>query len=344
MKISEDVNASPTKNNLPARVAEEKIAPTSLSRLQDAGIPAADIQRLQHSGICTIEALVRSPKKDLIAIKGLSEAKIAKMFQEAAMLAPMGFQPASAILVQRNELIRLTTGSKKLDEILEGGIESGSITEIYGEYRCGKTQLCHTLAITCQLPVNGGGGEGKCLYIDTEGSFRPQRLTQIASRFGLISSDCLNNIAYARAYNTDHQTQLMVSAAGLMTESRFSLIIVDSATGLYRSDYIGRGELSARQNHMGRFLRGLQKLADEFGVAVVITNQVVAANLDSGCMFAASSKPIGGNIVAHTSTTRLSMSKGKGDNRKVKITASPSLPERDAMISIGVGGICEGSN
>merc|ERR1712193_237646 len=212
----------------------------------------------------------------------------------------MGFRPASYMLEQRRELIKISTGSGRLDELLEGGIETGSITEIYGEYRCGKTQLCHTIAVTCQLPILGGGGEGKCLYIDTEGTFRPQRLVNIATRFGLNPEDCLDNVAYARAYNTDHQTQLLISAAGIMSESRFSLIIVDSATSLYRSEFNGRSELNARQTHLGRFLRMLQKLADEFGVAVLITNQVVVANLDNCYAYSPSStKPIGGNIMAH---------------------------------------------
>lgn len=124
--------------------------------------------------------------------------------------------------------------SQELDSILEGGMETGSITEIYGEFRSGKTQLCHTLCVTCQLPIEMGGGEGKCLYIDTEGTFRPQRLIQIAERYGLNPQDVLDNVAYARAHNTDHQTQLLVAAASMMAESRFALIIVDSATALYR--------------------------------------------------------------------------------------------------------------
>lgn len=153
-------------------------------------------------------------------------------------------------------------------------METGSITEIYGEFRTGKTQLCHTLCVTCQLPLDQGGGEGKALYIDTEGTFRPSRLIQIAERFGLNGDDVLDNVAYARAYNSEHQTNLLLQAASMMAESRFAILIVDSATALYRSDYNGRGELSSRQIHLGKFLRALQRLADEFGVACVVTNQV----------------------------------------------------------------------
>lgn len=223
-----------------------------------------------------------------------------------------------------------------------GGIETGSITEMYGEFRCGKTQLCHTLCVTCQLPTDAGGGEGKALYIDTEGTFRPQRLAQIAERYGLTVEDVLDNVAYARAHNTEHQEKLLMSAAGLLSESRFALIIVDSATALYRSEFCGRGTLAERQNCLGRFLKALQRLADEFGVAVVVTNQVVAANLDGGSMFAGPAvKPIGGNIMAHATTTRLWLKKGRGENRVVKIMASPSLPEREATFGIGAEGVTD---
>ncbi|PVD21454.1 hypothetical protein C0Q70_19627 [Pomacea canaliculata] len=113
------------------------------------------------------------------------------------------------------------------------------------------------------------------MYIDTEGTFRPERLLAVAERYGLSGSDVLDNVAYARAYNSDHQSQLLIQAAAMMSESRYAVLIVDSATALYRTDYSGRGELSARQMHLARFLRMLLRLADEYGVAVVITNQVV---------------------------------------------------------------------
>ena len=147
---------------------------------------------------------------------------------------------------------------------------------------CGKTQLCHTLCVTCQLPVDQGGAEGKALWIDTEGTFRPARLAQIAERFGLNPADVLDNVAYARAHNTDHQGQLLLAAASMMAEARFALIIVDSVTALYRTEFNGRGELSARQIHLGRFLRALAKLAEEFGCAVVVTNQVRVCWMEGG--------------------------------------------------------------
>ncbi|KAI0695145.1 putative RAD51 protein [Cytidiella melzeri] len=185
-----------------------------------------------------------------------------------------------------------------------------------------------------------GGGEGKCLYIDTEGTFRPVRLLAVAERLGLNGEEVLDNVAYARAYNADHQNQLLISASALMSESRFCLLIVDSVTNLYRTDFNGRGELSARQTHLGKFLRTLQRLADEFGVAVVMTNQVMSnPDASAGPYVGNDKKPIGGNILAHASTTRLQLKKGRANTRQAKIYDSPCLPESETMFAILQSGI-----
>jgi len=318
---------------------EEASGPIPIQKLEQSGISASDIKKLRENGYNSVEALAYAPKKELVAVKGISEAKADKMIIEAAKLVPMGFTTATEFHQRRAEIIQVTTGSKELDKLLQGGLETGSITEIFGEFRTGKTQLCHTIAATCQLPIEQGGGEGKCMYIDTEGTFRPERLLATAERYGLNGADVLDNVAYARAYNTDHQTQLLMQAAAMMTETRYAVLIVDSATALYRTDYSGRGELSARQMHLARFLRTLLRLADEFGVAVVITNQVVA-QVDGGAMFCADpKKPIGGHIMAHASTTRLYLRKGRGDTRICKIYDSPCLPEAEAVFSINADGI-----
>jgi DNA repair protein RAD51 len=318
---------------------DDSFGPMALTKLEGNGISANDVKKLEEAGYHTVEAVAYAPKKQLTQIKGISEAKADKLLTEALKLVPMGFITATEFHHRRSELVQLTTGSKELDKLLGSGIETGSITEIFGEFRTGKTQLCHTLAVTCQLPIDQGGGEGKALYIDTEGTFRPERLVAVAERYGLDGAAVLDNVAYARAYNSDHQTQLLLQAAAMMVESRYALLIVDSATALYRTDYSGRGELSARQMHMARFLRTLLRLADEFGVAVVITNQVVA-QVDGASMFTADpKKPIGGNIMAHASTTRLYLRKGRGETRICKIYDSPCLPEAEAMFAINADGI-----
>ncbi|OXB72609.1 UNVERIFIED_CONTAM: hypothetical protein H355_007855 [Colinus virginianus] len=152
-------------------------------------------------GFQTVECVAFAPQKALVAVKGLSEQKVEKLKKACKELCNMGFCSAQEYLEARENLIRFTTGSVQLDTLLKGGIETGNLTELFGEFRTGKTQLCHTLAVTCQLPIEQSGGEGKCLWIDTEGTFRPERIVAIAKRFGLNANDCLDNIAYARAYN-----------------------------------------------------------------------------------------------------------------------------------------------
>ncbi|TVU50197.1 hypothetical protein EJB05_01559, partial [Eragrostis curvula] len=324
--------AAATAAPAPAEEEAAQHGPFPIEQLQASGIAALDVKKLKDAGLCTVESVVYSPRKDLLQIKGISEAKVDKIIEAGN---------ANQLHAQRLEIIQVTTGSRELDQILEGGIETGSITEIYGEFRSGKTQLCHTLCVTCQLPLDQGGGEGKALYIDAEGTFRPQRLLQIADRFGLNGADVLENVAYARAYNTDHQSRLLLEAASMMVETRFALMIVDSATALYRTDFSGRGELSARQMHLAKFLRSLQKLADEFGVAVVITNQVVA-QVDGAAMFAGPQiKPIGGNIMAHASTTRLFLRKGRGEERICKVVSSPCLAEAEARFQVSSEGVTD---
>jgi len=271
-------------------------------------------------------------------IKGLSEQKVDKILNICNEILSTGFQPSNIFLEKRKKLVRITTGSKELDTLLGGGFESNSITELFGEFRTGKTQICHTLCVTCQLPRENGGGAGKAIYIDTEGTFIPEKLIPIAERFGLEPEEVINNVLYARAYNSDHQNKLLYQVCALMAESKFALLIVDSATALYRTDYNGRGELSARQMSLAKFLRNLQKIADEHKIAVVLTNQVVAT-VDGAGFGGNDKKPIGGHIMAHACQTRLYLRKGLKENRICKIYDSPSLPESEAMFSITSEGI-----
>jgi DNA repair protein RAD51 len=281
--------------------------------------------------------------RKLTDVKGISEAKVLKLKEIVKGYTDHDFKTAADALVDRKNLVTLTTGSVELDKLLEGGIETGCITEVFGEFRTGKTQLCHTLCVTCQMAITEGGAEGKALYIDTEGSFRPERLHAIAERFGLDPAVALENVAYARAHNSEHQMELLKLAGGLMCQDRYALIVVDSATALFRTDYMGRGELSERQMQLAQFLRQLTRLAEEFGCACFITNQVVA-NPDGMSFAKDATKPIGGNIIAHASTTRLRLRKGRGENRICTVVDSPTLAEADAQFALGPQGICDATD
>ena len=312
-------------------VNEQDYHPIDL--LQDYGINNGDIKKLIDAGYNSLESVAYTPKKNLTVIKGLSELKVDKIIKAVFDFLKLGIQPCSIALEERKKLTRITSGSKELDNLLGGGFESNSITELFGEFRTGKTQICHTLCVTCQLPKSEGGGEGKAIYIDTEGTFRPEKLAPIAERFNLDPKEVIENVFYARAYNSDHQNKLLFQVCGLMCEHKFSLLIVDSATALYRTDYTGRGELSNRQMSLAKFLRNLQKIADEHKVVVVLTNQVVAT-VDGNSFGGNDKKPIGGHIMAHACQTRLFLKKGLKQNRICKIYDNPSLSGSEATFSI----------
>ena len=328
------------KDDTKSTIDENKPEFHPVEILKDHGINSSDVSKLTEAGFMSLESIAYTPKKNLITIKGLSEQKVDKILKIISELLNLGFRTSDIILDERKRLLKITTGSSELDTLLGGGFESNSITEIFGEFRTGKTQICHTLCVTAQLPKNLGGGEGKVIYIDTEGTFRPEKIAVIAERFNLDPKETIKNILYARAYNSDHQNKLLFQVCALMAEDKFSCLIVDSATALYRTDYSGRGELSNRQMSLAKFLRNLQKIADEHKVVVVVTNQVVAT-VDGNAFGGNDKKPIGGHIMAHACQTRLYLKKGLKQNRICRIYDSPSLPESECTYSITDSGIAD---
>jgi meiotic recombination protein DMC1 len=186
-----------------------------------------------------------------------------------------------------------------------------------------------------------GGGNGKVAYIDTEGTFRPERIQKIAERFGVDPEVVLDNIIYTRAHNHDFQMQIMIPLIAKMVEERFSLVIVDSIIALFRVDFSGRGELAERQQKLAKHMSQLVKIAEQFNVALFITNQVSADPGGGATFMADPKKPVGGHILAHASTTRLYLKKGRGEQRICKIYDSPSMPEAEAVFSLSDGGITD---
>lgn len=311
--------------------------------LQNHGINMADIKKLKTAGICTIKGLQMTTKKKLCAIKGLSEAKVEKMKEGLLKMSGSGggFCTALQASVKRKQVFRVSTGSNELNKLMGGGMESMSITEAFGEFRTGKTQLSHTLCVTTQLPGENGYTGGKVIYIDTENTFRPDRLRPIADRFNLDQEAVLENVLYTRAYTSDQQMELLDLVCAKLHEELgiFKLLIVDSIMALFRVDYSGRGELADRQQQLAQMLSKLQKISEEYNVAVFVTNQMTSDPGASMSFQADPKKPIGGHILAHASTTRLSLRKGRGENRVAKIYDSPDLPENEATFSITNAGI-----
>jgi len=313
--------------------------------LQNHGINVADLKKLKAVGICTVKGAQMMTKKRLCAIKGLSEAKVEKIKEAVAkMFAGGAFCTALQVNERRKSCYHITTGSGELDKLIGGGIESMAITEAFGEFRTGKTQLSHTLCVAAQLPNEATGYPGgKVIFIDTENTFRPARLREIADRYNLDHEAMLDNILYARAYTSEHQMELLDFVAAKFHEEGgvFRLLIVDSIMALYRVDYSGRGELAERQQSLAQMLSRLQKISEEYNIAVFITNQVTADPGATMTFQADPKKPIGGHILAHASTVRLSLRKGRGENRIAKIFDSPDRPEAEATFAISSHGIID---
>ncbi|XP_078172482.1 DNA repair (Rad51) family protein [Carex rostrata] len=319
---------------------EEEDSFESIDKLISQGINAGDVKKLQDAGIYTCNGLMMHTKKSLTGIKGLSEAKVDKICEAADKVVSMGYVTGSDLLQKRKQIVKITTGSQALDELLGGGIETASLTEAYGEFRSGKTQLAHTLCVSTQLPTSMHGGNGKVAYIDTEGTFRPDRIVPIAERFGMDAGAVLDNIIYARAYTYEHQHNLLLGLAAKMAEEPFRLLILDSIIALFRVDFTGRGELAERQQKLAQMLSRITKIAEEFNVAVYMTNQVIA-DPGGGMFITDPKKPAGGHVLAHASTVRMMLRKGKGEQRVAKIIDAPNLAEGEAIFQITPGGVTD---
>lgn len=312
--------------------------------LQNHGINVADIKKLKAVGICTIKGVQMTTRKRLCAIKGISEAKVDKIKEIIAKVAGgAGFLTALEVCEKRRYVFRVSTGSKEFDKLMGGGVESMAITEVFGEFRTGKTQLSHTLCVTCQLGDENGYGAGKAIFIDTENTFRPDRLRAIADRFNVDHSTVLENILYARAFTSEHQMEMLDQVAAKFHEEAgaYKLLVVDSIMALFRVDFSGRGELADRQQKLAQMLSKLQKISEEYNVAVFITNQMTADPGAAMSFQADPKKPIGGHILAHASTTRIALRKGRGEIRIAKIYDSPDQPENEATFAITAGGITD---
>ncbi|MFH1328175.1 MAG: DNA repair and recombination protein RadA [Candidatus Bathyarchaeota archaeon] len=288
------------------------------------GMGQSTAEKLKKAGYATIESLATASVKELTHILG--EKSACSIITEARKsLIAVPFMRADEYLKMRSLVERLTTGSKAFDSLLGGGLETQSITEVYGEFGTGKSQLCHQLCVNAQFPSEKGGLDGGVLYIDSESTFRPERIIQIAKRFDLDADKILSKIIYAEALTADHQMYLLDSADSQLKENNIRLIILDSLVAHFRSEYIGRESLAERQQKLDKHLHKLVRLARAFNATAVITNQVMAK---PDAFLSDVISPVGGHILAHASHTRIFMRKASSPRvRIVRLIVSPNLPE-----------------
>jgi len=304
------------------------------------GIGPAAVEKLESAGIFDLMGIAVLGPKELSNMAGIGESIARKAIQASRKMMDLGFQSGLEFAEKREEIFYLTTGSKEFDNLLGGrGVETKAITEAFGAYGSGKTQLGLSLAVNVQLPLEMGGSEGKAVYIDTEGTFRPERIRQIAEAKGMNSENVLKNIFVARAFNSDHQ-MLLIDRIGEMIKDgeTIRLVVIDSLTAHFRAEFSGRGQLADRQQKLNKYLHNLMKIAEQFNLAVYVTNQVMS---NPAMMFGDPTTAIGGNIVGHASTFRLYIRRGKKNSRVAKLIDSPNLPDNECIFYIGAKGLSD---
>ena len=343
------------------------------------GVGAVRKKRLEESGISTPMDLVVIGPTEIAEVTGMDKSqadkicRVAREYLERNDILRKSFQKASDTLKYRERQIntnRISTGCNSLNELLGGGFEPQAVTEFYGIYGCGKTQICHTAAVMAQLPRDQGGLNGEVIWIDTEGTFRPERIRDIVVERGLVplkpkssKSDpneplneedvmkFLDRITVANATSASHQELIVDEIRSLMAvhqqdvkdgkvaelDPRPVLIIVDSLTTHFRVEYIGRGLLSPRQTSLNRHIHKLLKTAEIYNVAVIITNQVIANPEGFGNPI----KPVGGNVLAHASTYRVYLRKGSATKRIAKMDDSPMHEQKEVVFSVEKSGVVD---
>ncbi|MGD0423546.1 MAG: DNA repair and recombination protein RadA [Candidatus Bathyarchaeia archaeon] len=336
MATNELLQEEASDSSVPERT-EEPAEKKKYELIEDIpGVGPATAEKLREMGFHTVESLATATIRELTQT-GVSEKQAAKVIAEARDSLALNFVRADELIKMRQNVRRLSTGSKQIDELLGGGLETQTITEFYGEYGVGKSILCHQLAVNVQLPEDKGGLNGAALYIDTENTFRPEWIVRMATAIGLEPSQTAKKIIYAEAFNSDHQILLLEKADKVIHENGVKLIILDSLTSHFRSEYLGREMLAERQQKLNSHLHRLVRLARAFNACAVVTNQVMAR---PDQFFSMAVEAVGGHIVSHTSHTRAFLRRTAGGPVRIcRLVSSPYLPEGERIFKITEEGI-----
>ena len=324
-----------TVQNNNKKIADIKTKEVKEKTLVDLpGVGPATVEKLEAVGYNDLMSVAVATPGELIDATGMTDAAAKKIIAAARASLEMGFESGEDILKKREQVIKLSTGSKAFDALVGGGFESGALTECFGEFGSGKTQIGHILAVNAQKQYPGS----TVVYIDTENTFRPERIQQLAKSADLDPTEVLKNIKVAKAFNTDHQMLFGEKVEDLIKKQGLDvkLVIVDSLTAHFRAEYIGRGTLAERQQKINRHMRDLSKIAQIHNLCVYMTNQVMAR---PDMFFGDPTTPIGGHIVGHASTFRIYLRKGKKGSRVAKLIDSPNLPEGEASFYVETSGL-----
>jgi len=300
------------------------------------GVNPAIADKLEAAGYSSAWTVVVARVDELAEKTGIPPTVLQKVIENARRALGITFKTAREVKLERLNIKKITTGSKSLDDLLGGGIETKTITEFYGEYGSGKTQICHQLSVNVQLPPERGGLSGKAVYVDTEGTFRWERIEAMARGLGLEPDQVMDNIFYMRAYNSDHQVSIIDDLFTFVPKNDVRLVVVDSVTSHFRAEFPGREHLAERQQKLNAHLHQLMRLAEAFNIAVVVTNQVMAR---PDVFYGDPTTAVGGHVLAHTPGVRIQLRRSKGNKRIARVVDAPHLPEGEAVFIITEEGI-----
>jgi len=300
------------------------------------GVGAATAEKLTSAGYHDMLSIAVASIGSLVEATGVSESVARKMIQYARDNMNMGFESGMDVMKKRELVTKISTGSENFNALLEGGFETGAICECFGEFGSGKTQVGHVLA----TQVIKADPEARVVYIDTENTFRPERIIQLATAAGLDPESTLNQIMVAKAFNSDHQMLLAEKVDELISRdgAKIKLVVVDSLTAHFRAEYIGRGTLAERQQKLNRHMSTLGKLSSTHNLCVFVTNQVMSK---PDQFFGDPTAAIGGHVVAHASTFRIYLRKGKKGSRVAKLIDAPNLPDGECCFMVTEGGLLD---
>ena len=338
------------------------------------GVGPTTAKKLKEAGIVSVMDLAVTSAEELAVDINTSKETAASFIMAAQKLLrdsniiEKEFVTADAALEKRKSMLRCSTGSVALDELLLGGIETQAITEFYGEFGSGKSQICHTLCVTARQPIDPSsaataateseselhnvksihddadnntdnkrinhGLDSGTIYIDTEGTFRPERIEQIARARSLDASHVLKSVAVCKVYNSSHLELIIKDLGKYINDFKAKLVIIDSIISLHRAEFAGRGTLADRQQRLNGMLHKILRLAEIYNVAVVLTNQVQSS---PDTFFGDPTKAAGGNVLGHASTYRIYLKKS-GENRIARMIDSPYHPYSDARFTINEKG------
>lgn len=320
-----------------SKTSERKKSKSKEPSIKDLpGVGAATAEKLMETSYNNLISIAVASPCELVDAAGMTEAVARKIINAARNSLDMGFESGDELLARREKVQRISTGSKNFDNLMAGGFETGSVVECFGAYGSSKTQIAHLLAVNVQKIES----DAIAVFIDTENTFRPERIHQFAKGAGIDPEEALKRVRVARAYNSDHQMLLAEKVEDLISKESLNvkLVIVDSLTAHFRAEFIGRGTLAERQQKLNKHMRTLAKLADKYNVCIYVTNQVMAK---PDQFFGDPTEAIGGHIVGHNSTFRIYLRKGKKGSRVAKLIDAPNLADGEACFMVEEKGLSD---